>query len=338
MPFLIDGHNVIAALRDIDLEDPDDEAKLVMKLRAWTARIRRKAIVIFDGGIPGGPSPTLSSADVKVIFAARYHTNADRIIGERLKQLPDPGNWTVVSSDREVLDDARMAGARVITATDFAESFEQSLVNEKEKPEAISSVEVETWLEIFQDSEEDHVEALPTPASAAPGTTPARGVRKPQGPRRTALPRPITATRTIAEQMDVELPPDPETVRPTGKPDFPTKAEVNAWLEVFHDDPNSNIPPPNLPKPKKVAPKRPVVNKTGDLSEAEVDTWLSVFGDEEDTKAASGAAAPPQNADAHRATSKLARHRENLAPADDQTEPQLSKDDLELWHRLFGDG
>ncbi len=42
MPFLIDGHNVIAALRDIDLDDPDDEAKLVMKLRAWSSRVRRK--------------------------------------------------------------------------------------------------------------------------------------------------------------------------------------------------------------------------------------------------------------------------------------------------------
>ena len=60
MPFLIDGHNVIAALPDIDLEDPHDEAKLVLKLRAWTGQARRKAIVIFDGGIPGGYSTTLS--------------------------------------------------------------------------------------------------------------------------------------------------------------------------------------------------------------------------------------------------------------------------------------
>ena len=56
MPFLIDGHNVIAALPDIELEDPHDEAKLVFKLRAWTGRERRKAIVVFDGGVPGGYS------------------------------------------------------------------------------------------------------------------------------------------------------------------------------------------------------------------------------------------------------------------------------------------
>ena len=71
MPFLIDGHNVIAALPDIDLEDPHDEAKLVLKLRAWTGRERRKAIVVFDGGIPGGYSRTLSTVSVRVVFAAR---------------------------------------------------------------------------------------------------------------------------------------------------------------------------------------------------------------------------------------------------------------------------
>ncbi|MBN1248933.1 MAG: NYN domain-containing protein, partial [Anaerolineae bacterium] len=85
MPFLIDGHNVIAALHGIDLEDPDDEAKLVLKLRAWSSRVQRKAIVIFDGGIPGGFSRTMSTADIGVVFAARYHTNADRIIDERLR-------------------------------------------------------------------------------------------------------------------------------------------------------------------------------------------------------------------------------------------------------------
>ena len=112
MPFLIDGHNVIAALPDINLEDPDDEAKLVVKLRAWSGRGRRKAIVVFDGGIPGGPSRVLSSPEVRVVFAARPHSTADRIIKERLGALPDAPNWTVVASDREVLDNARMVAGK----------------------------------------------------------------------------------------------------------------------------------------------------------------------------------------------------------------------------------
>jgi hypothetical protein len=33
MPFLIDGHNLIGALPDLDLDDPDDEARLVERLQ-----------------------------------------------------------------------------------------------------------------------------------------------------------------------------------------------------------------------------------------------------------------------------------------------------------------
>ncbi len=34
MHYLIDGHNLIAQISDISLDDPDDEAKLVLRLEA----------------------------------------------------------------------------------------------------------------------------------------------------------------------------------------------------------------------------------------------------------------------------------------------------------------
>ena len=77
MPHLIDGHNVIAALPDIDLEDEHDEAKLVLKLRAWTGRRHRKAIVIFDGG-------DIVTADVRLIEAARLEADESTLTGESL--------------------------------------------------------------------------------------------------------------------------------------------------------------------------------------------------------------------------------------------------------------
>ena len=52
MHYLIDGHNLIGALPDISLEDPDDEVKLILVLRSWAvARRRREVTVIFDGGL-----------------------------------------------------------------------------------------------------------------------------------------------------------------------------------------------------------------------------------------------------------------------------------------------
>ncbi len=343
MPFLIDGHNVIAALPDIDLEDPDDEAKLVVKLRAWSGRVRRKAIVIFDGGIAGGPSRVLSTPEVRVVFAAKYHSTADRIIKERLSSLPDAPNWTVISSDREVLDNARMIGAKTLTAQDFVERLEQSMEVEKEKPEGVSAAEVETWLEVFQEPE--------PPAPSVPTLSPDKSrVPRPQAPRRqervTPDSQPVRTTRSIAEQMGMK-PPQPEKPRSVaGKPAEVSAEDVDAWLEVFHDAPESSIAPPQ-PRPKpKAPPSRPkplAVNKRGELSTEEVETWLEVFGGEpeiatlppEKTETAPGKKGSAQ-AKSKPSQARLVKRKQQLLPTKDEGTSKLSKEDEELWRRMFG--
>ena len=48
MYYLIDGHNLIAHYPDIELEDPNDEVKLVLVLRSWAAAGRkREAMDVF---------------------------------------------------------------------------------------------------------------------------------------------------------------------------------------------------------------------------------------------------------------------------------------------------
>ncbi|HOU15124.1 MAG TPA: NYN domain-containing protein [Anaerolineae bacterium] len=347
MPFLIDGHNVIAALPDIDLEDPDDEAKLVVKLRAWTGRIRRKAIVIFDGGIPGGASRVLSTPEVRVVFAAKYHSTADRIIKERLSDLPDAPNWTVISSDREVLDNARMIGAKTLTAQDFAERLNQSLEVEKEKPEGVSAAEVETWLEVFP---EPAPPPAPPAAPAPPEPAKPRGSRPPT-PRRPERPapevQPVRTTRTIGEQMGIE--PTPQRSKPrsvAGKPAEVSAEEVDAWLAVFHDAPESSITPPK-PRPQPQAPpprpKAPAVNKRGGLSADEVETWLEIFGGEPEIPAP-----PPEKPEptagkkkpapdkSKPSQARLVKRKQQLIPAKDEGKSTLSKEDEELWRRMFG--
>ena len=42
MPYLIDGHNLIAKLPDIDIADPNDEAKLVTRLRGFAAKTSKQ--------------------------------------------------------------------------------------------------------------------------------------------------------------------------------------------------------------------------------------------------------------------------------------------------------
>lgn len=119
MPYLIDGHNLIGQLDDIRISDPDDEAKLVMKLRGFCARERTKVLVVFDQGMPGGLSH-LSNSVVEVRFAPHQST-ADDVLIARIRKTPDPTNWTVVSSDHAVLNCAVERKMRAIRSRDFAQ-------------------------------------------------------------------------------------------------------------------------------------------------------------------------------------------------------------------------
>ena len=149
---LIDGHNLIGQVPGLQLDDPDDEQKLIVMLRKYAARRRAKIIVVFDRGLPGGRSQNLSGGGVSVIFAADKHTIADKILIERIKDFPRPADWTVISSDNQV----RAAALRRKTMLKSAQEFvaimtappkgdDQTTVDEK-----ISDEEVNEWLKVFK--------------------------------------------------------------------------------------------------------------------------------------------------------------------------------------------
>src|SRR5687768_975828 len=108
MRYLVDGHNLIAHLPDIDLADPDDEVKLVLKLRQFAARSKKKITVVFDGGLPGGISHELSTSNVSVKFASAAGMSADRIMLNTIYKTKNPNLLTVVSSDREIAGQAKV--------------------------------------------------------------------------------------------------------------------------------------------------------------------------------------------------------------------------------------
>jgi hypothetical protein len=67
MPYLIDGHNLIASIPGIDLEDPDDEIHLIVKLRTVCARTGKEIVVDFDRRAPGSESLS-STGELTVRF------------------------------------------------------------------------------------------------------------------------------------------------------------------------------------------------------------------------------------------------------------------------------
>lgn len=157
MAYLIDGHNLIGQLPDLRLDDPNDEAKLVLKLRGFAARTGKRIVVVFDSGLPGGKSP-LSTSPVEVVFAST-HTNADNVMRERIKRVRDPGQWIVVSNDHEVLSAARARKMTTLKSADFAPQLRVTppksakSADKPDKGEAadvyVSPAEVEAWLKLF---------------------------------------------------------------------------------------------------------------------------------------------------------------------------------------------
>lgn len=153
MRYLIDGHNLIAQMPDIHIDDPDDEVQLVYKLRGFVARSQKsvKITVVFDGGIPGGVEQNLSNSTVTARFAAAERSNADNVLRSFLERA-DAAKTTLVSSDQELIDLARQQKITVMTAPEFIAFMKSS---PKPQPEVkknnpkLSKSEVDEWLEIF---------------------------------------------------------------------------------------------------------------------------------------------------------------------------------------------
>lgn len=159
MRYLIDGHNLIGQLEDLSLADENDEAQLVLLLKQFAAGRKAHITVVFDHGLPGGHSK-LSGGPVEVVFAGS-HTNADRILRERMHDDKQPSQLTVVSSDREVRSAARARNITVAKSSEFATQLKSAAPRpaRRKAPPAneprLSDAEVDEWMHLFgQDDDE----------------------------------------------------------------------------------------------------------------------------------------------------------------------------------------
>ncbi len=155
MPLLVDGHNLIGQMNDISLDDPDDEVKLLRRLRSYHAHTGKSITVFFDSGGLYHPPQDLSGGGVKAVFAP-LGSSADALIVRRIRRSRNPRGLRVVSSDQEVIHMAQKRGAQITTASAFAAELSQlgtvmTSPEGTEKPlgDRLSDEEIAEWLEIF---------------------------------------------------------------------------------------------------------------------------------------------------------------------------------------------
>lgn len=221
MPYLIDGHNLIGKLPDIDLLDPNDEAKLVQKLISFHARTQKQCVVVFDAGLPGGTS-RMSRKGVKVLFAS-HASNADEVMMARIRKEPNPKKWTIVSSDNRVLELALSRKMSVLKSSEFAEMM---VVKPTPKPDIseatdvhLSPQEVDEWMRLFGDGSD-------SPARKSKLSPPHKQARRPSNNGNGATPK-------------SEPTPKPANGNATGKKHQPSKPTVEPGVVRASDVPNA---------------------------------------------------------------------------------------------------
>lgn len=154
MPYIIDGHNLIPRV-GLRLDALDDEMALVDMLREF-CRVKKKRIEVYFDGAPPGENRTRKFGYVTAHFVRKGRT-ADDAIHDRLRKMGKSAkNWTVVSSDREVLNSAKFAQASRISSDEFAQQIEDAkftAFSDPSEDKVLSKQEVEQWLEIFSSDE-----------------------------------------------------------------------------------------------------------------------------------------------------------------------------------------
>jgi len=158
MPYIIDGHNLIAKIPGLSLGDIDDEDQLIEMVQDFCRRRRKQAEVYFDNAPPGGLR--VRKYGSVVAHYIRNSSTADDAIRARLGHLGRAArNWSVVSSDLAVQASAKAAKAQVLSAETFArdliETEEGNLDRGDINEEGLSSDEVDDWLQIFGEGKTD---------------------------------------------------------------------------------------------------------------------------------------------------------------------------------------
>jgi predicted RNA-binding protein with PIN domain len=154
MAILIDGHNLIGKMPDLRLDDPADEEKLLIRLRAYRAHTGRRLVVYFDPGITY-QSPARQSKGGISIRQAGTGQRADDLMIRDIRRHHNPSELTVVTSDHAIQKVAQQHGARVVDSSTFAVDLSRppEKDNASEAP-PLSEEEIEEWLAIFGQSDE----------------------------------------------------------------------------------------------------------------------------------------------------------------------------------------
>ena len=156
--FIIDGNNLLHAVRILGPQRTPGREKLLRIIERWAIDAGGDVTLVFDGSTPrGGFREQMNSSRIQVLFSESR--TADDCITERLTQLPRGEKASVISDDTAIQYEARRNSCQVISTTAFiALLFPQKPATPTTQPAGeegestrLSAEERDNWLELFDD-------------------------------------------------------------------------------------------------------------------------------------------------------------------------------------------
>ncbi len=119
---IIDGYNLVHHLPRLQADLPPDLAGrrefLLRLLEGLAGVLAERVTVVFDGAQPGGAAAPKPAGGVEVMFS-RPGQSADAVIEALVSAAAQPGDITVVTSDRPERDGVAACGADAISSALF---------------------------------------------------------------------------------------------------------------------------------------------------------------------------------------------------------------------------
>ena len=160
---LIDGNNLLHAVRVLGPTRPPGRETLLKIIERWATDQHDEVTLVFDGPRPHGAfGEQMRSEQIEVLFSGSR--TADDCIVERLGTLPNPDRVLVVTDDTAIQYEARRRRCRSASTSVFIASLfppDSTAAPTKtpepvgDKPSNISERERNEWLASFDDGEAD---------------------------------------------------------------------------------------------------------------------------------------------------------------------------------------
>lgn len=151
MPYLIDGNNLIGAIKELDIHDPAAREKMTEMLLKYHKVKRNTIKVVYDGPPPDGLLAETHFGSISVRYAGPDY-DADTVIKQYVDRSSRPESIIVVSNDKQVYSYCKWAGAKAMRVNEFYNDLAKILEKEGMDPrkfKELSKNEVDDWIDYF---------------------------------------------------------------------------------------------------------------------------------------------------------------------------------------------